>query len=994
MTTSSSSSSTMKRSSWMAPNKNHFKYNSSLRQRLDDLAAGPISELIVLRVSIPDIQSIVSFKVQRDYLVKDLLNAIIKKKRLLNNLDGQQYALYIAPNNAKADCGVWLDESKPLWIYELYDKDMIECKKKQELEQDPAYLKVVFPEQMKTKTFQVDLKMLVRDAIQMITSKFDVLYFVGQDLKYYGLFVLNHDGSEVLLQEDSILESYALGNLSIIEFKKKDVIVLSLGEHSATTIAKLSAAGTPPLLADTASAASGSSSSTSSSKSSSSSSLTYRASYVVPTNQVTITFSTKSLVKDIVADLSPWLESLIKVKTINYKLMLSEPKLWLIESNPISSYNIKKSDKLYLFPKIDDSINNDDGICLNVMFSACNATDHFATRNKLSKSIPGEILILKIDNVVHLTDCINGQPGGLEGDLFMTNYRLKFFETVSGLEYDIPLYSISRVERVGSSKSNTNCYLDISCKDFRFVRFFFPHPNDKRNTSRKKLYKTLKQQVFPGNQTKLFAFYNKEHYPVDGWSVFNLEEEYKRQGVGKPGSGWRITNVNAKYEKCDTYPSLLAIPERINDSELDSVFKFRSRGRIPALSWKHPYNGASITRCSQPLVGITRSRCTEDEMMFREIGSPRRTGDRSTSKSSRSSLMINVSSHHHHTETKTLCLLDARPKANAIGNRAMGAGYENTSTCYPESTLDFLNIENIHVMRDSLDKFKSTCFAAVGGINGQYSKEQKTIGWFNGIDASKWFEHLVLILEGAVKIADKVHNANTSVLIHCSDGWDRTAQLSSISMLLLDPYFRTIEGFIVLIEKEWLSFGHKFAQRIGHGDAKHGDEQRSPVFLQFIECVYHILNQFQQSFEFNQNLLMEILHNLFSCRFGTFLFNSERERVNNNVKTQTVSLWSYVLANRDNFRNTLYVRDERVLPLRLASPLFSVWKDYYFQHLLPSTDEHNQSTLALQKEIRHLQRDNEELRRQVITQPPSSIFSTSTISLASVMSSPMTSPPK
>ena len=34
------------------------------------------------------------------------------------------------------------------------------------------------------------------------------------------------------------------------------------------------------------------------------------------------------------------------------------------------------------------------------------------------------------------------------------------------------------------------------------------------------------------------------------------------------------------------------------------------------------------------------------------------------------------------------------------------------------------------------------------------------------------------ILAGAVRIADKVESSKTSVLVHCSDGWDRTAQAS------------------------------------------------------------------------------------------------------------------------------------------------------------------------------------------------------------------------
>ena len=80
------------------------------------------------------------------------------------------------------------------------------------------------------------------------------------------------------------------------------------------------------------------------------------------------------------------------------------------------------------------------------------------------------------------------------------------------------------------------------------------------------------------------------------------------------------------------------------------------------------------------------------------------------------------------------------------------------------------------------------------------------------------------------------------MLVHCSDGWDRTAQLTSLAQLLLDPYYRTIEGFEVLIQKEWLSFGHKFIDRIGHGRKNHLDEQRSPIFLQFIDCVWQVVS--------------------------------------------------------------------------------------------------------------------------------------------------------
>jgi myotubularin-related protein 1/2 len=79
--------------------------------------------------------------------------------------------------------------------------------------------------------------------------------------------------------------------------------------------------------------------------------------------------------------------------------------------------------------------------------------------------------------------------------------------------------------------------------------------------------------------------------------------------------------------------------------------------------------------------------------------------------------------------------------------------------------------------------------------------------------------------------------------------WDRTSQLVALAQLMLDPFFRTIPGFEILIEKDWLAFGHKFKQRLGAGDKNFEDSQRAPIFLQFIDCVWQLMRQFPLSFQ-------------------------------------------------------------------------------------------------------------------------------------------------
>jgi myotubularin-related protein 6/7/8 len=54
-----------------------------------------------------------------------------------------------------------------------------------------------------------------------------------------------------------------------------------------------------------------------------------------------------------------------------------------------------------------------------------------------------------------------------------------------------------------------------------------------------------------------------------------------------------------------------------NDVILKGSSNFRSRGRLPVLSYLHS-NGASICRCSQPLSGLS-ARSLEDEQILQLI---------------------------------------------------------------------------------------------------------------------------------------------------------------------------------------------------------------------------------------------------------------------------------------------------------------------------------------------------------------------------------------
>lgn len=139
-------------------------------------------------------------------------------------------------------------------------------------------------------------------------------------------------------------------------------------------------------------------------------------------------------------------------------------------------------------------------------------------------------------------------------------------------------------------------------------------------------------------------------------------------------------------------------------------------------------------------------------------------------------------------------------------------------------------------------------------------------------------------------VVDLMHGRGESVLVHCSDGWDRTAQLSTLAQVMLDPHSRTIDGFMAVIHKEWLSFGHKFEDRLGLLNLPR--REVSPVFTQCLDCIWQLMQLYPTAFEFSSSFLVALHYAVNSSEYGTFLCNSEKERLSvHRLHARTRCLW-------------------------------------------------------------------------------------------------------
>jgi len=337
---------------------------------------------------------------------------------------------------------------------------------------------------------------------------------------------------------------------------------------------------------------------------------------------------------------------------------------------------------------------------------------------------------------------------------------------------DIPLGLITKVSRSSSgSRGNEGCEVRLTLKDGRKVEFGF----DAGARWVEGLVENIAKLAWPKDQSKLFAFtYAYKPRPsagpsplaggsgcIDGWKLYDALADYTRTTLATDPS-YRIVTSNLEYKLCASYPRLIMLPQALRDDEIKQIASYRSQSRLPAVVWVHPLTRATLSRCAQPLVGLNRKRSELDEKLVAllRILNPSNPG--------------------------VIHILDARPWKAAVGNTAMGKGFENIAH-YDGATLQFCNIDNIHSQRQSCQKMKELCSYgagtpssnAAGGATSLPSTFLSSASsaalaldetFLSKLEGSMWLLYVRLVLAAAQRIAVALSEEGASCITHCSDG--------------------------------------------------------------------------------------------------------------------------------------------------------------------------------------------------------------------------------
>lgn len=162
------------------------------------------------------------------------------------------------------------------------------------------------------------------------------------------------------------------------------------------------------------------------------------------------------------------------------------------------------------------------------------------------------------------------------------------------------------------------------------------------------------------------------------------------------------------------------------------------------------------------------------------------------------------------------------------------------------------------------------------------------------------------------------HQTERSVVIQGSSAHKAVGHilLASVAQIMVDPYYRTIEGFAMLVEKDWLSFRYpffgvfmipwKFSFLDTSGRAKDTGHR---LWEMFINLLYVLLLQHPEEFQYNAYFLEWIYEESTTYACAHSQLNDPRERFATFCRDHGKagpSAWDFLIATPTDFLNPFY----------------------------------------------------------------------------------------
>ncbi|XP_072317147.1 myotubularin-related protein 11 [Eucyclogobius newberryi] len=460
------------------------------------------------------------------------------------------------------------------------------------------------------------------------------------------------------------------------------------------------------------------------------------------------------------------------------------------------------------------------------------------------RCLPGECVLQRVLMVRKKLTSREGR-GWLSGTLFCTHFRVAFVpqdcpnppdnaDPVLLGDHDVALASIEKVVVVGPNRTKlvtpssslkfTPEELLLYCRDMRVVCVLFDRLTPDSQVLQ--MTYTIAKSYQPLKPGSVLSFQNAALGSVEMKQLlsnrsrdshmnwFESVQDWEQELERCGAVGWRVSTVNERFEMATSLPRFVVVPQRVLDTELKKSFAHFSEGRIPRWSWRHP-RGADLLRMSSFQNNIYHEK---DDIRNLEL--------------------ILFGGH------SSLCVV-------------VELGEELPSP---------LDIQLAH------SRLRALC---LGDVSSSVSVPDDK--WLSTLESTHWLHCTRLCLRKASEVCCLLRTGHLTVALQEAEDRDMGCLVSSLVQLMCDPHSRTQLGFQGLVQKEWVTGGHRFCSRLNyHRDS---DKDEAPVFLLFLDCVWQLWAQFPSRFQFTEDFLLALHDSVHLPLFSTFLSNSQRERL-------------------------------------------------------------------------------------------------------------------